>query len=145
VYRSIMGTCGRMAATGCLAIAIVTPALSEAIKRVDGPDLFADLKLYAGTTVMLTDALVTVTGDDKVVIRAGGVTFPVSLEDVSRGSLEFFLTHCRLGSWHQHCKGPLLVTPTGEIRMNSPVLKKICVAPSGIVWVGETGYGRCDR
>jgi hypothetical protein len=93
---------------------------------------------------MLTDALVIVTGDDKAVIRAGGATFFVSTEDIDRGSLLFFLIHCRRGSSGDGCQGPLLVTPTGEFRMDSPVLKKICLAPSTIVWAGETGYGGCS-
>src|ERR1700756_6056687 len=107
-----MGACGRMAAAGCLATVVISSALSQGIKQVYGPDLFTDPRLYAGRTVMLTDALVIVTGDDKAVIRAGGATFFVSTEDIDRGSLLFFLIHCRRGSSGDGCQGPLLVTPT---------------------------------
>jgi hypothetical protein len=104
------------------------------IKRVNGVDLFVDLKDYIGQEIILTDGLVSTVDSTSMLISAGNgaVRFFVHTPTiVDRESLRFFLSNCAGYSSKPQCQMPLLVTPTGgKDFMSNPILKNVKMVPA---------------
>jgi hypothetical protein len=115
-------------AVAALWIAMATvPTSAQEPKKLIGADLFIDLQEYVGNQVILIDGSVFAAGTSYALVRAGGVTFVLSVEDIDRESFRFFLTNCA-GSSSEFCKFPLLVTPTGTRQSGMTVLKSVKIA-----------------
>ena len=120
-------------AVAALWIAMATvPTSAQEPKRLIGADLFIDLQEYVGKQVILIDGEVFGADDKGALIKAGGVTFNLSVEDIDRESFRFFLTNCTdlpqpRPKGAPRCDVPLLVTPTGKYSIGA-VLKSVKIA-----------------
>jgi TPR repeat protein len=108
------------------------PTSAQEPKRFIGADLFIDLQEYVCKQVILTDGEVFGAHDKGGLIKAGGITFSMSVEDIDRESFRFFLTNCTglpqpRPKGAPRCDVPLFVTPTGKYSVG-PVLKSVKIA-----------------
>jgi Sel1 repeat len=109
------------------------PTSAQEPKRLTGADLFIDLQEYVCKQVILTDGEVFSAGNSYALIKAGGITFNMIIEDIDRESFRFFLTNCTglpqpRPKGAPRCDVPLLVTPTGKYGAVGPVLKSVKIA-----------------
>jgi hypothetical protein len=94
-----------------------------------GADLFIDISKYAGREVVLTDGEVYGATNDGAMVRAGSVTFWISPAAIDPETFRVFLKSCSNIVPTDPCKRRLVVTPTGQMRINWPILTAVKFAP----------------
>ena len=103
-------------------------AQASAQERVKGADLFIDMQQYIGKQVILTNGNVFAAGTEYAYVRAGGVSFYMSVDGIDKESFRYFLSNCSGIGTGAKCTMPLLVSLTGEKRNGDPVIKSVKIA-----------------
>src|SRR5205814_8123167 len=100
--------------------------------KLNGADLFVDIKEYVGREVLLTGARIYGASNSGALAEASGVTFKLSTDEIDRETLRYFLKNCsQIGNREiQPCQVSLHVTPTGKMSLNFPILKSVKIAQS---------------
>jgi hypothetical protein len=120
----------KLAPFAMLLVLAVWPGFAAAQQpAMAGADLFIDISKYAGRQVILTDGEVYGATNDGALVRAGGATFWISPESIDPETFRVFLKSCSGIGSDDPCKRRLVVTPTGQKRMNWPILTGVKFAP----------------